>query len=93
MTGARDLRSERVDLRMTPDTRRVLERAASASNKSLADYLVDTGLDVANDSLTEQRVFRLDEQRWNDFVAALGAPLRDNPGLRKLLARRRAWEK
>jgi uncharacterized protein (DUF1778 family) len=93
MTNARDLRSERVDLQMTPDTRRTLERAATASNKSLAEYLVDTGLDAANDSLTEQRVFRLDEKRWDDFIAALGAPPQDNPKLRKLLARKPAWQK
>jgi uncharacterized protein (DUF1778 family) len=93
MTNPRDLRSERVDLQMTPDTRRTLERAATASNKSLAEYLVDTGLDAANDSLTEQRIFRLDEKRWDDFIAALGAPPQDNPKLRKLLARKPAWQK
>lgn len=93
MTNARDLRSERVDLQMTPDTKRTLERAASASNKSLAEYLVDTGLDAANDSLTEQRIFRLDGKRWSDLMAALDAPPQDNPELRKLLARRPAWQK
>ena len=93
MTDARDIRSERVDLQMTPDTRRTLERAATASNKSLAQYLVDTGLDAANDSLTEQRVFRLDGKRWDDFMAALEAPPADNPELRKLLARKPAWQK
>jgi uncharacterized protein (DUF1778 family) len=93
MTNARDVRSERIDLQMSPDTRRTLERAATASNKSLAQYLVDTGLDAANASLTEQRVFRLDKKRWDDFMAALDAPPQDNPGLRKLLARKPAWQK
>ena len=93
MTDARDIRSERVDLQLTPDAKRTLERAATASNKSLAEYLVDTGLDAANDSLTEQRVFRLDGKRWDDFMTALDAPPQDNPGLRKLLARKPAWQK
>ena len=93
MTDARDIRSERVDLQLPPDAKRTLERAATASNKSLAEYLVDTGLDAANDSLTEQRVFRLDGKRWDDFMAALDAPPQDNPGLRKLLARKPAWQK
>ena len=93
MTNAQDARSERVDLQMSPDTRRTLERAATASNKSLAEYLVDTGLDAANDALTDQRVFRLDEERWDAFMAALDAPPEDNPGLRKLLSRRPSWQK
>lgn len=93
MTDARDVRLERVDLQMTPDTRRTLERAATASNKSLAEYLVDTGLDAANSSLTDQRVFRLDGKRWDDFMVALGAPPQENPELRKLLARKPCWQK
>ena len=93
MTDATEVRTERVDLRMTPDAKRTLERAATATNKSLADFLLDTGLDAAVDTLAEHRIFRLDDQRWNEFMVALDAPPQDNPGLRKLLARKPAWEK
>jgi uncharacterized protein (DUF1778 family) len=38
-------------------------------------------------------VFQLDDKRWKGFMAALAAPPRNNRKLRKLLARKPAWEK
>jgi uncharacterized protein (DUF1778 family) len=45
------------------------------------------------DTLADRRVFQLDEMRWKAFMAALAAPRKNNPKLRRLLARKPAWEK
>lgn len=84
-------RSERVDLRMTPDAKRTLQQAAAATNKTVSEFLLDSGLNAAFDALADRRVFQLDEARWDAFQTALAAPPRDNPGLRALLARKPAW--
>jgi uncharacterized protein (DUF1778 family) len=89
-TGAR---SERVDLRMTPGAKQTLQRAAAVTNKTLTEFLLDTGLKAALDALADRRVFQLEEKRWNAFMAALSMPPKNNPKLRKLLARKPAWEK
>jgi uncharacterized protein (DUF1778 family) len=86
-------RSERVDLRMTPAAKQTLQRAAAVSNKTLTEFLLDTGLNAAHDALADRRVFQLDAKRWNAFMQALSQPPKDNPRLRKLLARKPAWEK
>ena len=86
-------RSERVDLRTTPAAKRTLQRAAAVTNKTLTEFLLDTGLNAAYDTLADRRVFQLDEKRWDAFMAALAAPPKNNPRLRKLLARKPAWEK
>jgi uncharacterized protein (DUF1778 family) len=86
-------RSERVDLRMTSAAKRTLQRAAAVTNKTLTEFLLDSGLNAAFDTLADRRVFQLDEKRWDAFVAALAAPPKSNPKLRKLLARKPAWEK
>jgi uncharacterized protein (DUF1778 family) len=86
-------RSERVDLRMTPAAKRTLQRAAAIRNKTLTEFLLDTGLNAAHDALADRRVFQLDAKRWNAFMQALSHPPKDNPRLRKLLARKPAWEK
>jgi uncharacterized protein (DUF1778 family) len=52
-----------------------------------------TETDAANDPLADRRVFQLDEKRWDASMAALAAPPRNNPKLRKLLARKPAWKK
>ncbi len=93
MTDAPEMRSERIDLRMTADAKRTLEQAATASNKTLGDFLVDTGLDAAMDALADRRTFQLDDKRWNEFMVALDAPPESNPALRRLLVRKPAWEK
>jgi len=93
MSDATDTRSERVDLRMTPAAKRTLQQAAAVSNKTVTEFLLDSGLNAAFDALADRRVFQLDTKRWNAFMKALANPPKDNPGLRKLLARKPAWER
>lgn len=84
--------SERVHLRMTPTAKQTLQRAAAATNKTLTEFLLDAGLNAALDAVEHRRVLRLDDKRWNAFMAALVAPPKTNPKLRKLVARKAAWE-
>jgi uncharacterized protein (DUF1778 family) len=58
----------------------------------LAEFLLDAGLDAASDTRANHRLFQLDDKRWNAFMAALAAPPKTNSKLRKLLARKTAWE-
>jgi uncharacterized protein (DUF1778 family) len=92
MTTTTKARSERVDLRMTPTAKQVLLQAAAVSNKTLTEFLLDSGLHAAHDTLADRRLFVLDERQWDEFSAALEAPPADNPRLRELLGRKPAWE-
>ena len=89
--AATETRSERVDLRMTPAAKHILQRAAAVSKKSLTEFLLDSGLHAAQDTLADRRLFLLDDAQWDAFEAALDAPPEDNPALRALLARKPAW--
>jgi uncharacterized protein (DUF1778 family) len=93
MADRAKIRSERVDLRMTPTAKRTLQRAAAVSNKTLSEFLLDNGLTAAFDALADRRTFELDERRWKEFMGALATPPKNNPRLRKLLARKPAWER
>jgi uncharacterized protein (DUF1778 family) len=92
MTNMTEGKSERVDLRMTPTAKRTLQRAAAVANKSVSEFLLDTSLSAAFDTLADRRVFQLDEVQWAAFTAALDTPPRENPRLRKLLAIRPPWD-
>ncbi len=92
MATTTESRSERVDLRMTPSAKQVLQQAAAAANKTLTEFLLDSGLHAAHDALADRRMFVLSERQWDEFMAALEAPPADNPRLRALLARKPAWE-
>jgi uncharacterized protein (DUF1778 family) len=91
MTDPTDTRSERVDLRMTSAAKRTLQQAAAVKNKTLSEFLLDTGLSAAYDALADRRVFQLDAAGWDRFMAALSRPPKENPRLRKLLARKPQW--
>lgn len=93
MSETMEARSERVDLRMSPASKRTLQRAAVMADKTLTEFLLDSGLKAAIEALGDRRVFQLDEKSWNAFAKALAAPPRANPRLRKLLARKPAWER
>ena len=61
-----EARSERVDLRMTPAAKRTLQRAAAVANKTVSEFLLDSSLTAAFETLADRRVFQLDDERWNE---------------------------
>jgi uncharacterized protein (DUF1778 family) len=92
MTETTEPRSERVDLRLTPAAKRTLQRAAAVNDKTLTEFVIDSSLSAAFDTLADRRVFQLDAVQWAAFMAALDMPPSDNPRLRKLLAAKAPWD-
>lgn len=92
MAPTPETRSERVDLRMTSAAKRTLMQAAAAANKTLTEFLLDSGLHAAFETLADRRTFVLDDERWQAFIAELDRSPADNPRLRQLLERKPAWE-
>jgi len=92
MATTSETRSERVDVRMTLSVKQLLQQAAAASHKTLTEFLIDSGLHAAHDTLADRRMFVLDDRQWEAFKAALDAAPADNPRLRELLARKPAWD-
>jgi uncharacterized protein (DUF1778 family) len=87
MSKTANARSERVTLRMTPAAKHTLQTAAAVTNKSLMEFVLGSALNAAEDFLPDRRVFYLDQEHWDAFVAALDAPPKDIPELRSLFAR------
>jgi uncharacterized protein (DUF1778 family) len=82
---ARSTRTEKLDLRLTPEAKRTLTAAAHAERRSLSDFVLASALGRAEEALSDRRVFNLSPEDWNAFVTALDAPPRDMPRLRALL--------
>ena len=74
MTETTEPKSERVDLRMTPAAKRTLQRAAAVNDKTLTEFVLDSSLTAAFETLADRRVFQLDEVQWAAFMAALDLP-------------------
>lgn len=81
----RTTRTEKLDLRLTPEAKRTLAAAAQAERRSLSDFVLESALGRAEEALADRRVFQLDSERWEAFITALDAPPHDLSRLRKLL--------
>lgn len=86
-------KSERIDIRTTLRVKRTLQDAATVSNKTVSEFLIDTALTKAAEVLAERRVFLLNDEEWEAFLAALDAPPQPMPRLEKLLKEPSVLEK
>jgi uncharacterized protein (DUF1778 family) len=79
-------RSEKLDLRLTPDNKSLLQTAALALHRSVSEFVLESALSRAQETLPDRRHFGLDAERWTAFVNALDAPVRPLPRVSRLLA-------
>lgn len=82
----RTARTEKLDLRLTPEAKRTLAAAAQVERRTLSDFVLESALGRAEEALADRRAFQLDPGKWEAFIAALDARPRDLPALRKLLS-------
>ncbi len=83
--ATRTNRSEKLDLRLTAEAKRTLVTAAAVERRSLSDFVLESALGRAEETLADRRSFRLDADRWKAFLEALDAPPRDLTRLKHLL--------
>ena len=81
-----EAKSERIEVRTTPSMKALLQRAATASHKSVTEFLLEAGMNAAEDALINRRVFRLDDEQWQAFQDVLDRPVTEKPRLARLLA-------
>ncbi len=79
-------RTTKLDLRLTPAAKDALTEAARVSHTSVSQFVLESALARAEETLIQRQQFTLDAQRWEAFMAALDAPPRDLPRLRRLFA-------
>lgn len=81
----RATRSEKLDLRLTPDAKRTLQMAADAEQKTVSEFVLESALLRAEDCLPDRRHFYLEAKAWAEFMKALDAPPKEHPRLKRLL--------
>lgn len=87
-----EIRNEKLDLRLTPSAKRTLQSAALAARRSVSEFVLESALARAEETLPDRRRFGLDAERWEAFQAALSAPTRPARRLAKLLKNASVFE-
>jgi uncharacterized protein (DUF1778 family) len=78
-------RSEKLDLRLTPAAKQKLYSAAAAAHRSVSDFVLESALARADETLADRQHFGLDAEQWGAFMAALDAPPRRHERMERLL--------
>lgn len=79
------IRSEKLDLRLTAEAKRTLQIAALASQRSVSEFVLQSALERAAETLPDRTRFSLAPEQWAAFQALLDAEPRANPRLVELL--------
>lgn len=85
--AASSARSARLGVRMTPEDRHLIDRAAAASDIPLSDFVVSNLRSAARDALADRASFVLDEDARLAWEELHRRPARKLAGLEALLSR------
>lgn len=88
-------RDRRFQLRATATDEKLIKVAAEKQGMNVTDFIMRSAREKAEQALSDQTRFVLDERQWKAFMAALDRPPKDKPRLRRLftephVARRRS---
>jgi uncharacterized protein (DUF1778 family) len=82
-----------INLRIEANTKNLIDDAAALLGKTRTEFMIESARRQAIDVLLDQRLFRLDSDRYDAFLHALDNPAAPGPKLRSLLRRVPAWRK
>jgi len=86
-------RTPKLDLRLTPEDEQRLQAAATASRRSVSEFVLESALVRAEEMLADRTRFGLNAEQWKAFLTALDTPPRDPPRLRRLLQEPSVFER
>ena len=82
-----------VNFRMSSERLDVIDRAAEIRGISRTEFVLRSSEAAAIEILNERPVIALDDEAWEDFVAALDAPVEPAPAVKERYARQPQWER
>ncbi len=86
MKAEHGAKTDRLDIRITPEARRLLQQAARERHTTISQFVLESALHSANAVLAERSRIALNAEQWAAFIAALDAPPRRHPRMERLLS-------
>ncbi len=85
-------RRETLNLRVKPEDRSIIDRAAQLAGKSRTDFLIEAGRRAAEDALLDQTLFKVSPKIYKEFLARLDAPPKPNARLSSTMKTSPPWK-
>jgi uncharacterized protein (DUF1778 family) len=86
------VKGTRLQLRLRPDQKAVLVRAAKLCRKTLSTFMLEHAYEAAQQVLADQVDIVMPPAEWQAFCNALDAPPRSIPAIQKLFSEAGAFD-
>lgn len=84
---------ETLNLRIKPEERNLIDRAAKLRGKNRTDFMLDAARTAAEEALLDQAVITTNPEAYITFLARLDMLPQPNERLRKTMQTATPWEK
>jgi uncharacterized protein (DUF1778 family) len=81
-------RDRRFQLRATASEETLIKVAAERNGLNVTDFIMRSACEKAEQALSDQTRFVLNDKQWKAFMAALDRPPKNKPRLRRLFTER-----
>lgn len=92
MAKAQTTRRDTFNLRIKPEERGLIDRAATITGKTRTNFVLEAARRAAEDALLDRSIFTIDADAYARFVARLDEPPRPNERLRRTMQTVPPWE-
>ncbi len=91
MTSPRTTPREPLNLRIKPEERGLIDRAAKITGKSRTDFVLEAARHAAEEALLDRTVFIISPEAYAQFLARLDEPPKPNDRLRRTMQFAPPW--
>lgn len=81
-----------LSLRIKPETRELIDRAARVRGKNRTDFILDAARQAAEETLLDQTLIQVNPETYAEFVALLDRPVAPNTRLKQMLQTPAPWD-
>jgi uncharacterized protein (DUF1778 family)/GNAT superfamily N-acetyltransferase len=92
ITEDKSSKRETLNLRIRPEVRGLIDRAAKLAGKNRTDFVLDAARQAAESAILDRTVLSFSAKAYAEFIARLDAPPRPNKRLRRSLQTPAPWE-
>lgn len=81
-----------LNMRIKPQTRNLIDRAAELLGKTRTDFMLEASERRAEEVLLDRAVFRVSPEVYAEYLARLDEPVGTNEKLRQTMATQAPWD-
>lgn len=86
MITTKENRATRFSIRATPKQKDLIARAATRSNKTISEFVLENAIEAAEALEMDNANFGVSREQYEQFLAALDEPPKSIPALLKLFS-------